>query len=470
MSYQAITDVIVNPLQIQNLQLSTTVKDSPIQSSSKAFSDYLSYYQNGENSENSSVSKSVSSVSQNSASSESVTSDQKTQASSKTEENQNDEKVSQNDEVSESKESDKKSDEKVVKNDENQNLAVTDKGENQEKEKKITKNDDNLSKNEKKLSSKDFAKINELTEDKTSEADAGDVSKFALNLQNITDKTDKTDLTEQNGSGNEDGGQDLLLSENSVDLSANIVKTTENESQSGEFNFSEKNPKEKNELTLDKDGKIKVEDLRTQSDSEIATEKKSNLKISDVKVTGENSATMTMELNQNINADVLSLNNQTASSSTSNFQQMLNNQIRNSAPEFVKAGNLVLKDNNQGTINLVLHPDDLGNVKIHLSLDGKSISGHITVATKEALEVFKDNAETLREAFIKNGFDSANFDVAFNNGGSFNQNMGFENQDDGRNLLGKYVYDNKASALDAELENIIQNTQDISNYSVNIVA
>jgi len=164
------------------------------------------------------------------------------------------------------------------------------------------------------------------------------------------------------------------------------------------------------------------------------------------------------------------LNTQTAASNGSNYQAMLSNQLSNVAPEFVKAGNIVLKDNNQGTINLILHPDDLGNVKIHLSLDGKTLSGHITVATKEALQVFKDNAETLREAFIKSGFDTASFDVAMNNGGSFNQNMGFEGQDETRNLFAKRAYGDSAEGLSAEFDDIFENIEDMSNYSVNIVA
>ena len=42
MSYQAITDIIVNP-QIQDLQLSNTVKDSPKQPQ-VSFADYLASF------------------------------------------------------------------------------------------------------------------------------------------------------------------------------------------------------------------------------------------------------------------------------------------------------------------------------------------------------------------------------------------------------------------------------------------
>ena len=132
---------------------------------------------------------------------------------------------------------------------------------------------------------------------------------------------------------------------------------------------------------------------------------------------------------------------------------------------------MILKDNNQGTINLVLHPDDLGNVKIHLSLDGKTINGHIIVATKEAMEVFKDNAQTLREAFVKNGFDGAEFNVSYNNNSSGNNGQEFSNQFDDGNFLAKKIYGNDLSSsgeIDSQLNDIISSKND--NYSVNIVA
>ncbi len=221
-------------------------------------------------------------------------------------------------------------------------------------------------------------------------------------------------------------------------------------------------------FTLDKEGKIQVEDLRTRVEE--SSEKKNELKTT-LKIDSENTATITMELEQNVNSDVLSSNSQQAASNVSNFQQMLNNQIQNNSYEFVRAGNIILKDKNQGVINLVLHPDDLGNIKLNLTLDGKSISGHITVATKEAMEVFKDNAQTLREAFIKNGFDQANFDVSYNNSGNmFGQNgqNAFENND-GAQLVAHKLYSG-AENTESISEPMVDEMDNLGNFSINIVA
>lgn len=247
-----------------------------------------------------------------------------------------------------------------------------------------------------------------------------------------------------------------------------------------DFTFEEDFGAKKGLSKFDKEGKITVEDLRTQSEEldfetlvKDAKEEK-GLK-TELKVTGENTATITMEYAQNeAQADILSLNNQSAGAQNSNFQQMLNNQIQANVPEFVKAGNIVLKDNNQGTINLVLHPDDLGNVKIQLSLDGKSVQGHIAVATKEALQVFKDNAETLREAFIKGGFENASFDVSYSTGqgSQFGNGEQFA-QNDGNELWGKRTYSTGGVEVFGDADNADDFVNFESNFgknSVNIVA
>ena len=225
-------------------------------------------------------------------------------------------------------------------------------------------------------------------------------------------------------------------------------------------------------------GKISVQDLRSDSEKQnallLAENEKNNqnsLKVSNVQVSSDGTNFINMEMNQAVSADVLSLNNQTAGANGSNFQAMLNNQIQSNISEFVKAGNIILKDNDQGQINLILHPDDLGNVKIHLSLDGKNISGQIIVSSKEALQVFKDNAETMREAFIKNGFDGANFDVAYNNSGSQSGNSsGFE-QNDGTGLIARKMYSNAHESSEIGFDDgMNKEIEKYSNYSVNIVA
>lgn len=227
---------------------------------------------------------------------------------------------------------------------------------------------------------------------------------------------------------------------------------------------------------FDKEGKITVEDLRTKPDFEsLLSEAKEEKPLkTELKVTGENTATITMDyVPQDAQADILSLNNQTAGSNASTFQQMLNNQIQANVPEFVKAGNIVLKDNNQGTINLVLHPDDLGNVKIQLSLDGKTVQGHIAVATREALQVFKDNSETLREAFIKSGFENASFDVSYGSGqsGSFGQGTEEFTQNDGSGLWANKSYAQGGVEISSDMMGEFAKIDaDFEKNSVNIVA
>lgn len=439
MSYQAITDIIVAP-KTADLLLSDTVKDSPKQSA-VSFADFLA---------------------EEKASEQKVEKGVKSDAAEKTEESRS--VTETKDEKKISKAESEKVDQKEEKSDIKKELpesVIT---------AKIEKSDKKEIKDPKKISKKDFERLDELTKKDFSAAEITEnTGKIAAANQTNAEIKLKTEA--KSDKDLKIDADDLLVKADTPDaIQKNTGVSLENKTEEFEFNFSGKNQNEKKEFALDKEGKIKVEDLRSGSEIADSSEKKSVIKTSEIKLTNENTAVIALEVNPNAEADVLSLNTQTAAADGSNFQAMLSNQLQNVAPEFVKAGNLVLKDNNQGTINLVLHPDDLGNVKIHLSLDGKTLSGHITVATKEALQVFKDNAETLREAFIKSGFETAEFDVAFNNGSQFSQNMDFGKQDDGTNLLAKHVYGNSGSGLDSELEDIFQNAEDISNYSVNIVA
>ena len=473
MSYQAITDIIVNPNQLQDLQLSTTVKASPLQPS-VPFSEVLASYQQAEKAAETGPSEAENQVN-------------KPDALDKAEKTEKPEKTSEENQVKDEKEPEKTSEKAVEKTDSEEKSEKTGDVEEADKKlkqktsvkeadsepkstdlKKSSASESKIAKDskDKKLSDKEFSRLEEVTAKAGAEEDSSKLATLAADSV-------KSDNPEVKAEGQEGEDDQLSLLSTAADASdekalSDIQNSSEKENL--DFDFSGNKEKDKKTFALDKDGKITVEDQRTKPEPEADDAKKSLVKTSEIKLTNDSTAVMSVELNPNAQADVLSLNTQTAASNGSNFQAMLSNQLHNVAPEFVKAGNLVLKDNNQGTINLVLHPDDLGNVKIHLSLDGKTLSGHITVATKEALQVFKDNSETLREAFIKSGFEGASFDVAMNNGGSFNQSSGFEGQDDGRNLFAQRVYGSSAEGLSAELDDIFENAVDITNYSVNIVA
>ncbi len=449
MSFQAVTDILVSP-QIAELQVSNAVKESQTETSSISFSELISSYRNEEKSEKIETSNPETKP-------EEKKSEIKNENPDESKEIEDSKEVKSEEKTGTTEESPKKVAENTTEaKEEKQNGLKTEKNQTTKKE-----NPKNVK--EQKLSDKDFARLNEIENSSNETLPNIEALKTAAK-ENVSEK-------EKSKSENNENVIDLQKQTFTTE-NQNLVVQNPKEDSEVDFSFNPQKAKEKSVTKLDKDGKITVEDLRTDKNLEQPATKKTELKVTEVKQTSENSATITMDLNQT-NADVLSTNSQTAASQGSNFQQMLNNQIQANAPEFVKAGTLVLKDNDQGTINLVLHPDDLGNVKIHLSLDGKTVTGHITVATKEALQVFKDNSETLREAFIKSGFESANFDVAYGNNGSGSQNMNFGQQQDGTFVLGQQVYGNTgkvADSLDSMLDDFIGNEEKFNNFSINIVA
>ncbi len=435
----AIADIIVNQSNPANLQLSQSIKDSLNSNSTASFADMVSFYKDAQKEE----------APVEAEAEAPVTKSETTETKEKTVAEKTEEKAVEKDSDTKEKsvKTEVKGDAKVAKDE------AGDKTDVKELKKKVSKAD---------------ASKEKLAEVKAEEAIENNNLKvfeeYTASLMNnqkqeTPETSEKIDLTEYV----------VEFVQNDEDsVQPQITKVQDSE----EMDFSDltKKSSEKKDTKLNKETKITVQDLRTEKLEE--SEKQEPKLKTQLKVTSENTAVMTMNYAEDtVQTDVLSLNNQTAGANGSNFQTMLNNQIQASVPEFVKAGNIVLKDNDQGTINLILHPDDLGNVKIHLSLDGKTLTGHITVATKEALQVFKDNSETLREAFIKNGFDSANFEVSYGNSGNGNQNFAFEERNDGTNLFGKQMYGSVAgNAISNENTENSGIQEHFGNYSVNIVA
>ena len=226
-------------------------------------------------------------------------------------------------------------------------------------------------------------------------------------------------------------------------------------------------------FSLDKDGKIKVIDYRSEEKTDFALEKtdekKSQLKITDVKY-DRNTAEMTLDLAKadSVQMNILSSNSQTASANGSQFQAMLTNQIQQSAPELVKAGNIILKDNDVGQIKLVLNPESLGNVKIDLHISEKNITGRIIVASAEAYNAFKESADSLRQAFINSGFETAGFDLQFAGQNASGQQEQHQNSDAHFKMVRTYG-DYTAGQYDGDLETE-ENYAFSALNSVNIVA
>ena len=213
---------------------------------------------------------------------------------------------------------------------------------------------------------------------------------------------------------------------------------------------------------------ISVTDLRTEKKENVVSAKKTDF-VASIKQTSNDSAQVTMELNANAEKNILSLDAQTAGAQGSTFQAMLENQITENAADFVKAGNIVLKDNNVGNINLILHPESLGNVKISLELTDKVITGKILVSSQEAFNAFNSTQNSLKAAFIESGFDSASFDVSYANQGQ--QFTGNSNQ--GNNQNEKYaaeLYNNFVAENYSVVENNSDSINDVRDYSINIVA
>lgn len=303
--------------------------------------------------------------------------------------------------------------------------------------------------------------IKEIVEKQKSELDdSSKISKKDKKIESLSKKIQKkVDEIDDNIKSHEfsdiimmDEARTFIENRLDLDREKNIAISKESESQdldiknvlmsdsvllNSEENLKNEGIAESKSFYFDKDKKIIVHDQRekqkennslaenVEKNAEVL-KKDASLKVSSVKFEG-NTAEMTLDLNknqtmQNIHGDILSSNDQSASANGSSFQSMLANQISENAGEIVKAGSIVLKDNDVGSIKLVLHPKALGDVKIDLQLNDKIVSGKIIVQTHEAYNAFKESAENLRQSFNESGFETAGFELSMNNQGSSSSN------------------------------------------------
>ena len=179
----------------------------------------------------------------------------------------------------------------------------------------------------------------------------------------------------------------------------------------------------KREAYLSEIPSVIVRDERTKAPHS-AEDKKQNLSAS-IRYDGKGSAQADLFLNApdaskagtafpaGVKDGILSSRAPEQAGAQARFTSMLSAEIRANAADLVKAGSIVLRDGNKGTINLTLHPEELGNVKIRLQISDNILTGRITVASEEAYNAFKSNIAALTEAFASNGFDTAGFDLSW---------------------------------------------------------
>lgn len=225
--------------------------------------------------------------------------------------------------------------------------------------------------------------------------------------------------------------------------------------------------------------KLSVHDLRTrhlfdEADAKIASDKvvqksaeKKEINLS-MQKQADGALQMTMELANRAQENISSSSSQAAGATGSDFQAMLSNAVQDNAPEFVKAGNIVLKDNNQGSINLILRPEGLGNVKISLNLDDKNLSAQITVQTKEAMDAFRESIPSLKQAFTESGFETGSFDLNFSNNQS-NQQGFAQGENQNQQLFAQKSYGEFVTPRSLASEAAADSYSE-TDYGINIVA
>lgn len=79
--------------------------------------------------------------------------------------------------------------------------------------------------------------------------------------------------------------------------------------------------------------------------------------------------------------------------------------------ELVRQAGILLKSHNQGEIRLVLKPETLGSVRIHLNLDNNNLTGKILVESGSVRDTFDQNIEALQRGLRESGFETARLEV-----------------------------------------------------------
>ncbi len=110
-------------------------------------------------------------------------------------------------------------------------------------------------------------------------------------------------------------------------------------------------------------------------------------------------------LKDNFSSESKTLTTASSSSLMKQLEENINSKI-------VKQSSIILKDGGSGEIKLILKPEQLGSVRIRLTLTDNRIAGQIIVDSSAVKDIFEQNLQNLERAFKENGFDTAALNVS----------------------------------------------------------
>lgn len=382
------------------------------------------------------------------------------------------ENLSSNKEISHSKDEDKTSESKAEKtnaSESEEKIAENDENAEKETSVQISSNEFYLASiiqeqgNDVKVSFTDKISLSDFSESENIEenikTDFSDISvsekdlSWLLKKEKITENDVIENAVEMNAESNPENDEILKFQQLSISDPKYFLEKAESFKQE-KIDISEKmfiSPELKNTAkdeisAFKKENKITVKDFRTKTGTRIENSAETTVAQAS-KNASKNKSSMDFQFNQNQSSqnqitfdltarndatmNILSSNAQVAASNGSNFESLLSQSIQTNAPEFVKAGTIVLKDEGKGSINLILHPEALGNVKLNLSLNDKVLTGQITVSSQEAYNAFKENLETLKQNFAQSGFENIEFNLSFDANDNSSQ-QGFAQNENSR--------------------------------------
>ena len=107
---------------------------------------------------------------------------------------------------------------------------------------------------------------------------------------------------------------------------------------------------------------------------------------------------------------------------SSDFETVLNRIRELLRPDAVKKSGIILRENGNGEIRLILKPESLGNVKIHLNITDNRIAGRIIVENNSMKQLIDTHLADLKTALMHDGFMGSSFDVSVSNGSAGKRN------------------------------------------------